>query len=102
MYLFHYYEKGRTPFLNLSDLTDEEAIRLHTKLANENNAFAMRDPNGQYMFQRRIVEKRAYSMFIKKGGRPKRKSALWNSRILRKSIDIRPKTPNNRIGGIKK
>jgi len=74
MYLFHYYEKERTPFLNLSDLTDEEAIRLHTKLANENNAFAMRDPNGQYMFQRRIVEERAYSMFIKKGGKPKRKS----------------------------
>jgi hypothetical protein len=74
MYLFHYYEKGRTPFLNLSDLPVEEAIQLHTKLTAENNNFAKRDDNGQYMIQRRIVEERAYSMFTRKGGKPKRKS----------------------------
>ena len=74
MYLYHYYEKGRTPFLNLSDLPEEEAVQLHTKLASENNNFAKRDANGQYVFQRRIVEERAYSMFIRKGGKPQRKS----------------------------
>jgi hypothetical protein len=74
MYLYHYYEKGRTPFLNLSDLTDEEAIRLHTELTAENDNFAKRDADGQYMLQRRTVEKRAYSMFVKKGGKPQRKS----------------------------
>lgn len=73
MYLYHYYEKGRTPFLNLSDLSDEEAIRLHTKLSAENENFAKRDANGQYMLQRRIVEQRAYSAFVKKGGKPQRK-----------------------------
>ena len=72
MYLYHYYEKGRTPFLNLSNLTNEEAIQLHTKLATENDNFANRDANGQYMLQRRIVEERAYSMFTRKGGKPQR------------------------------
>ena len=72
MYLFHYYEKGKQPFLNLSDLSDEEAVQLHTKLTAENEIFALRDANGQYMAQRRIVEKRAYSAFVKKGGKPQR------------------------------
>jgi hypothetical protein len=74
MYLYHYYEKGRTPFLNLSDLTDEEAIQLHTKLTTENENFAKRDADGQYILQRRTVEKRAYSMFVRKGGKPLRKA----------------------------
>ena len=74
MYLYHYYEKGRKPFLNLSDLADEEAIQLHTKLTSENKIFAWRDAEGQYMFQRRIVEKRAYSMFVRKGGKPQRQA----------------------------
>ena len=72
MYLYHYFDKRKIPFLNLSDLTDEEAIKLHTNLSaenNERNIFAERDANGQYMIQRRIVEKRAYSMFVRKGGK---------------------------------
>ena len=74
MYLYHYYEKKRKPFLNLSDLSEHEAIQLHTKLAGENPNFAKRDDNGNYMFRRRIVEERAYSMFVRKGGKPQRKA----------------------------
>ena len=74
MYLFHYYEKGRTPFLNLSDLTDEEAVKLHTTLSAENSSFASRDANGAYMMQRRIVEQRAHAMIVRKGGKPQRKA----------------------------
>jgi len=74
MNLYHYYEKGRTPFMTLSDLTNEEAIQLHTKLTTENDIFARRDADGQYMHQRRIVEERAYSMFVRKGGKPQRKA----------------------------
>jgi hypothetical protein len=74
MYLYHYFEKGRRPFLNLSELTDEEAIQLHARLATENDNFAKRDSNGQYIFQRRTVEERAHSMFIRKGGKPVRKA----------------------------
>jgi hypothetical protein len=73
MYLYHYFEKGRKPFLNLSDLTNEDAIRLHAKLSTENENFAKRDDNGQYMIQRRTVEERAYSSFKRKGGKPQRK-----------------------------
>lgn len=74
MYLFHYYEKSRKPFLNLSDLPQDEAIQLHAELAKEHQNFANRDAHGQYMAQRRIVEERAYSMFIRKGGKPQRKN----------------------------
>ena len=77
MYLYHYFDKRKIPFLNLSDLTDEEAIKLHTNLSaenNERNIFAERDANGQYMIQRRIVEKRAYSMFVRKGSKPQRQA----------------------------
>jgi hypothetical protein len=74
MYLYHYHETGRAPFLNLSDLSDAEAIQLHTNLASENPNFAKRDDNGKYMIHRRIVEERAYSMFVRKGGKPQRKS----------------------------
>ncbi|MCL2364933.1 MAG: hypothetical protein FWC71_09760 [Defluviitaleaceae bacterium] len=73
MHLYHYYDKSRTPFLNMSDLSEEESIQLHTKLAKKDGSiFAMRDSNGQYMNQRRIVEQRAHSMFVRKGGNPQR------------------------------
>lgn len=74
MFLYHYHEKGRPPFMNLSDLPNDDAIKLHTKLSGENKSFAARDADGQYMLQRRIVEARAYEMFVRKGGKPARKN----------------------------
>ena len=78
MYLYHYFEKERGPFLNLSDLTDDEAIQLLNDYSTKNRKMA-RDfkGNGQYIFDRRIVEKRAYSMFIRKGGKPKRQAPYY-------------------------
>lgn len=77
MYLFHYFEKSRGPFKTLSDLTVEESIRIHTELEAENTIFAARSANGQYMLQRHIVEQRAYAMFLRKGGKPKRKNPYY-------------------------
>jgi len=73
MYLYHYFEKVRGPFLNISDLNDDEAIQLLAAFSADNKIMAKRDSKGPYIFQRRIVEKRAYSMFVKKGGKPQRK-----------------------------
>jgi hypothetical protein len=76
MYLYHYFEKENGPFLNLSDLNDDEAIQVQIDLAAQHQVYAKRYSkryaNGQYIFDRRIVEKRAYSMFIRKGGKPQR------------------------------
>ena len=52
--------------------------------------FSIYDPLGSYCY------------LVVGNDMPQCWNALWNSRILRKSIDIRPKTPNNGIGGIKK
>jgi len=77
-YLYHYFEKERGPFLNLSALNDDEAIQLLTDFSAKNRKMA-RDFNGheQYMLKRRIVEKRAHSMFIRKGGNPQRQAPYY-------------------------
>ncbi|MCL1859252.1 MAG: hypothetical protein FWF92_08465 [Oscillospiraceae bacterium] len=63
--------------MNLSDLTDDEAIQVQIDLAAQSEVYAKRYStkryaNVKYIFDRRIVEKRAYSMFIRKGGKPQR------------------------------
>ena len=42
MYLYHYFEKSRKPFLNISDLNDEEAeaIQLLAAFSAENKIMA--------------------------------------------------------------
>ena len=79
MYLYHYFEKSRGPFLNISDLNDDEAVQLLTGFSAENKIIAKRDPKGheQYILLRRIVEKRAYSMFVRKGGKPQRQTPYY-------------------------
>ena len=72
MYLYHYFEKERGPFLNLSDLNDDKAIQVQKDLSAQSPIYARRYANGQYIYERRIVEKRAYSMFVRKGGKPQR------------------------------
>jgi len=74
MFLYHYFEKERGPFISLSDLTDEEAYKIHISLQEGNNAFARRNTDGKYMHWRRIVEEKTHSLFIGKGGNPVRKT----------------------------
>jgi hypothetical protein len=77
MFLYHYYEKGKTPFLSLSDLSDEEALKIHKALESEGNIFYKRNRDGQYMFYRRIVENKLRSAFIEKGGKPLRQNPFY-------------------------
>ena len=74
MFLYHYFEKERGPFLSLSDLTDEEAYKIHNDLEEDNNAFARRNSDGRYIYWRRMCEETLRSLFIEKGGKPIRKT----------------------------
>ena len=73
MFLYHYFDNERKPFLSLSDLSDQEAIMIHKKLEKDNNIFSKRNSDGKYMELRRFVENKLYSKFIEKEGKPKRK-----------------------------
>lgn len=77
MNLYHYYEKGNIPFLTLSDLSIEEANMMQDKLKEKDNVYTKRDYDGKYMHFRTIVENNIRSAFIKKGGKPTRKSPIY-------------------------
>ena len=63
--------------MTLSDLTDEKALEVHHSLQDGNNIFARRNQDNRYMLLRRIAEKRMYSMFIRKGGKPRRQTPYY-------------------------
>ena len=75
MFLCHYFDKRREPFLSLSDLSDEEALKIHKAL--ESNLFCKRNRDSLYMYYRRIVENKLYSGFIAKGGKPQRRTPFY-------------------------
>lgn len=77
LYLYHYYEREKGPFLSLSDLSDEDAKKVHDSLKEDNNIYVKRDSDGQYMFYRRMIEHRIRSMYIDKGGKPIRQTPLY-------------------------
>lgn len=74
MYLYHYYEKDSSPFLNLSDLPFEEANRILDNIKkNKPTAYcAKRQP--EYMKDRLYYEGILREEFLKKGGKIKRKA----------------------------
>lgn len=74
MYLYHYYEKDRLPFLNLSDLPFEEANRILDNIKkNKPTAYcAKRQP--EYMKDRLYYKGILREEFLKKGGKIKRKA----------------------------
>ena len=72
MYLYHYFEKSRGPFLTLSDLSKENAAKILNDLKNENSNLV--PPDIEWFLNRRYeLEKIVYKKFIKKGGKPIRK-----------------------------
>ena len=73
MYLYHYYDQSTAPFLNLSDLSGEEAEALmHSIRENKpNTQAAKRQPS--YVKDRLYYEEILRTEFLKKGGNIKRK-----------------------------
>lgn len=74
MYLYHYYEKGTTPFMNISDLPFDEAITVMNtiKESRPHTQCAGRHPD--YVKDRRNYEEILRAEFLKKGGNISRKA----------------------------
>lgn len=71
MYLYHYYEKSKGPFLSLSALPFDRAQELFKCIRIKNSGFAAKRPEG-YLERRLELEKTARELFIKKGGKPEK------------------------------
>ncbi|QPC83588.1 hypothetical protein G4Y79_04180 [Phototrophicus methaneseepsis] len=70
-FLSHYYAAATGPFLNLSDLSLDDAERIQAALRTRGNTFAsQRTP--EYLQTRRQLEDRVRALFIDKGGQPQR------------------------------
>lgn len=74
MYLYHYYDKTSQPFLNLSDLSIEEAniILKNIRITKPNVQCAKRQED--YMKARLYYENILRDEFLKKGGKITRKA----------------------------
>lgn len=72
MYLYHYYEKSLAPFLNISELTSDEAeaVLNAVRQSRPNSQCAQRPP--EYVRYRRSCEEILRTEFRKKGGRTER------------------------------
>lgn len=74
MYLYHYYEKDSSPFLNLSDLPFEEANRILDNIKKNRPAAYCAKRQPEYMKDRLYYESVLREEFLKKGGKIKRKA----------------------------
>ena len=69
-YITHYYDSQKGPFRSLSELSDEEAIRIMEALCDDTPYGArFKDPLG-YLKNRKETERWVRQGFIAKGGRP--------------------------------
>ena len=67
--LFHYYDRGIGPFMNVSDLSDDEAQAVLERIRRENRGFAARR-RPEYLARRRELEAIARDALLRKGGCP--------------------------------
>lgn len=71
----HYYRAARRPFLNLSDLSDEQLASVISALMVERMSGGHRRAFGRrYMELRRRTEAKMRNLFIEAGGQPERRS----------------------------
>lgn len=69
-YFYHYYERRRGPFLNVSHLSIQAAQDILNRLKIENKVMAAHRYDG-YLERRRELEALARNIFISKGGKPR-------------------------------
>src|SRR5690554_5102625 len=72
MFLYHYYEKKIGPFMNLSDLSIDEANAVLSDIKKEKLGVRCAKRDEEYMFRRHMYEDILRKEFIKKGGIIKR------------------------------
>ena len=74
-YVTHYHLADKTPFLNLSDLADEELPGVMRDLEHRRTRSGLqRVFGGRYMQLRRLTEARLRQLFVDAGGKPERNS----------------------------
>lgn len=68
MFLYHYYDKEIGPFMNLSDLSNDEANSILNNIRETKPTAQSAQRDSEYMFRRRMYEDIIKKEFIKKGG----------------------------------
>lgn len=67
LYLYHYYERKKGPFVSVSGLTVDEAMMIQSKLTTP---FHIENRSRWYYERRKYLEQLVRAMFIEKGGQP--------------------------------
>ena len=70
--LYHYYEREVGPFVSLSGLPVEKALKVQSKLDMADKTFHAGQRGERYYMRREYLEQLVRSMFIEKGGEPVR------------------------------
>lgn len=70
IYLYHYFERKVGPFVSLSGLQVEDAMKIQTQLDNKNKTFHAGKRTDKYYDRRKYLEQLVRKMFIEKGGLP--------------------------------
>jgi hypothetical protein len=71
-HFYHYYEKRKGPFVNLSGLDIADAKKIQIRLAKNEKVFAAKRPD-DYLERRHELENIAYRLFLRKGGKPRKR-----------------------------
>ena len=75
-YLYHYFEKKTGAFVNLSELSTEDAQKIQDQLKTNEKKFASQR-NEKYLPRRQYLEQLVRTMFTSKGGKPIRKKPYY-------------------------
>lgn len=75
--LTHYYRKDSRPFLSLSALSEEEALKIMENLYQDNAMWGRFKNPLRYIRERRQTEEWVRKSFIAKGGKPKKSFPIY-------------------------
>lgn len=76
MFLYHYFEKSKGPFLSIMDLPHEQAIETLGQI-QERNVNLVNPRKHWFLNTRRGLEKKVRDLFVEKGGKPERTSPYY-------------------------
>jgi hypothetical protein len=74
IYLYHYFERKVGPFVSLSGLQVEEAMKIQALLNIKNKTFHAGKRSEKYYERRKYLEQLVRTLFIEKGGQPIRET----------------------------
>lgn len=66
MFLYHYFDKKTGPFMNLSELSMEQANNILNKIKEEKPTTQSSQRDAEYMFRRHMYEDIIRKEFLKK------------------------------------